>query len=226
MGGNNLDFFWILMTSGIPGFFSYWYLSKIQIMYFDETTKDEKVLVLSSLSLINTGISLLIFSVLFKKEIYLLLQISSYSYLEIISLFLITVLINFLLTVKIYPTLYEIIQPKLESYFTKVNGVTHYEKPMLKRYFENKEFDTILVVMFNFENKFIQKGEVVGVDDFYVNKLGLIHLENNTFEIFENYEDALNYYKSKDNNIVRLVLDYENKIKIFIFYFNSKKTKD
>ena len=193
------------------------------MMYFDETTRDEKIMVLLSLSLFNTGLSLILFSFLFQKELHLLLDISSYSSIEITNLFLITGLVNFILTVYVYPKVYEYIQPQLESYFTKINGSTQFEKPMLKRYFDNNNFDTIVITIFDFENKFIHQGELVGTDDYHVNKLGVIHIENEKLEALQNYEDSLSYYKKTDNNKVRLILDYENKVKIFITYFNSKK---
>lgn len=217
-----MDFLWIILTSGIPGFFSYWFLSRLDMMKFDEGSQDEKRIVLGGLSLINVSLSLAIFGGLFSKGVSEVLEADTYSALELIYLLLVAIAVNLTLTVFIYPKSYKVMKPIFDDHFEKATGVINTSNSLMEDYFKNDKYNRNFVVLFDFDDKFIQFGEWNGKDDKNDNKLGILNVNHKYKEYFKDYDEILNYFETIPRDSCRLVLDYENKIKIFIFYYNNQ----
>lgn len=54
-----MDVFLAIVGTGIPGFLSYWYLSKLGLLEFDKDRKDEKIIALASLSALNVFLTVM-----------------------------------------------------------------------------------------------------------------------------------------------------------------------
>ncbi|MBQ0861990.1 hypothetical protein VKPMB4989_12880 [Enterococcus lactis] len=91
-----------IIGTGIPGFLSYWYLSKQGLLDFNKDRKDEKIIVLSALSALNIFFTL-IASILLYKSFNINLNFENMNISQILIVFILGVLISVLFTTTLYP---------------------------------------------------------------------------------------------------------------------------
>lgn len=198
-----------IIATGIPGFLSYWLLSQFRLVELSEQNKDEKVVLLGSLSVLN-----IIFSILILKTFNIKLTV--FSNINILKIMAITILVVIILSIIVYPFL--IILTKKGIKFVK---------SFLKMPFDrnSKVFDNIIserpkskkysqLYIFDFNNILILEGSLGYVS----HKDPIISLEN---EIDANttYTQVIDLYNDTENLNRAVYIDYGNKIKIFVIHY-------
>ncbi|QPQ35547.1 hypothetical protein [Lysinibacillus sp. JNUCC-52] len=202
-----------IVATGIPGFLSYIYLNRLGILNYTKDEKDEKIIVLSIFSLINIGVSIVVFYYLTGKKFSKNLDIESYLFL-----FLIAVVVSFILTLYIYPLVMKMGNKYIDN-FQKNNHIankstkTVYESVLFRK---DKKYPFIFI--FDFDNKFIESGfahRLSGASE----KLN-ISITNTTGHIKETYTiyEVLEKFENHDNESAEIIIDVENKLKVFVFY--------
>lgn len=143
----------LLITSGIPGFYTYYSLSSKNIVYFDN---DNKNIILSFFSAISVLIFLLVLS-LFSGINNVNELLNNLSFTKIILALLASILLVVILTEIIYPLLLDIYNRFINTTRSR-NGLskTNTLPIHIKRY-EN-EAEQIYVVIKNFDNTIIEDG--------------------------------------------------------------------
>lgn len=86
------------MPQGYQVFLSYWLLSQFRLVELSEQNKDEKVVPLGSLSVLNIIFSILILN-------FLDINLTVYSNTNILKIMAITIIVVIILSIIIYPTL-------------------------------------------------------------------------------------------------------------------------
>lgn len=103
-GVKGLNTFISLIGTGIPGFLSYWYLSKQGLIDFNKDRKDEKILALATLSAVN-----IFFTWILSLFVYQLfgdvISIDSMSVWQMLTVFLIGLAVSYFFTKVIYPNI-------------------------------------------------------------------------------------------------------------------------
>ncbi|MBC1800792.1 hypothetical protein [Listeria booriae] len=215
-----MELFILLITTGIPGMFSYWYLSQLGIVNHNTDSKDDKVLVIAALSLFNMLISVFVYemiaSCLFKRPFL----VDGYTRLDIFLLFITAVLTTFLLSRCVYPSALKKVQKSILRYQNNENipipsNGTGLEELMRDR---PKEFTTTFIYIFDFDNKFIESGGLYAINS----KRHEIILHGDSGYTRDPYyfqEVLSDYNKREDHKSRKIFIDYERKIKIFAFHF-------
>ncbi|MBL1227920.1 hypothetical protein IW492_01585 [Enterococcus sp. BWB1-3] len=155
-----MNLFLTIIATGIPGFISYWYLSKIGLVYFDKDKKDEKVVALGALSLLNMGLSIflmyLVADQFFNKKIDFF-KLDIYSS---VILFLIACIVSFLLTYFVYPKVLEKVNTSVEKKLDKDLVPYTTNKPTIEHLLQNPTFPYNSVYIFKNDDKktFVESG--------------------------------------------------------------------
>lgn len=155
-----MNLFLTIIATGIPGFISYWYLSKIGLVYFDKDKKDEKVVALGALSLLNMGLSIFLMYLVAdkffnKKTDFLKLDIYSS-----VILFLIACIVSFLLTYFVYPKVLEKVNTSIEKKLDKDLVPYTTNKPTIEHLVQNPTFPYNAVYIFKNDDRktFVEGG--------------------------------------------------------------------
>ncbi|MDW3865556.1 hypothetical protein [Staphylococcus saprophyticus] len=198
-----------IIATGIPGFLSYWLLSQFRLVELSEQNKDEKVVLLGSLSVLNIIFSILILN-------FLDINLTVYSNINILKIMAITIIVVIILSIIIYPTL--IILTKrginfVRSLFdlpfdrnSKVFDNIISERPKNKKYSQ--------LYIFDFNNILILEGSLGYVS----HKDPIISLENE-IDAYTTYTQVIDLYNNTENLNRAIYIDYGNKIKIFVIHY-------
>jgi hypothetical protein len=210
-----LDILSAILATGIPGFFTYVYLSKTGVLKYDKDEKDDKVIVLSIFSILNMCFTYYIYRIVTKVDPLTEMNWKNAPYIFVLGIFVTFAMTNF------YKFLLEKYNKKFEKKQRSNNKIilskkSIYEKTLVK---ENKTKPFIYI--FDFENKFIESGYFYLLDD-KESKISL-GLCNNTCYIEEppKFEEIIKAFnEEEDTNKKDLIVDFERKIKIFIFHLD------
>lgn len=199
----------LLITSGIPGFYTYYALSSKNVIYFNT---DNKNIILGFFSIISILIFLLILS-LFSginnvKELF-----ESLTFTKISLSLIATTIIVVLLTELVYPILLEIYNTLTNVSRTRKNLSSTDTLPIHIKRYENENYQ-IIVFIKDFENNLIDSGLLTS----YSRK------QNRNIIIQSLDEKALNfmldYVEDEDTYI-----DFENNVKLEYKYVPTIKIK-
>lgn len=213
----------LFITSGIPGFVSYLYLSKLQLLYFNEKEeKEDKLIVLSILSLLNILVSTLFFNLIARKSIEDLLNIYSYSWREILLFIGITILYCFLATKWVYPKLMVRLTKHIEQEVDRNNVTRTSSAPLTLQLFKSSKFDKTYLYIFDFNDKLIDSGYW---SEFDTGENDLLGLGRPTVYGDEQNSPTINEvtvtYNSMEDDEARMIIDLKHQVKIFLFYTNE-----
>lgn len=210
-----------IITAGIPGVLSYWYLKQIGILNHSVDSKDDKVMVITSLSFFNIITSLLVFAGLAVGwKGYSYKQIEQHFILSIFILLIISVLVTMILTVILYPNLIKLGRFLVNKRAKQENAP--YRSPysgieMLLRH-EDKEVNHYFVYIYNLENKFIEAGWYELLNS---KNRELILVGDTGYKKEHPFKSVIQEYNHCTNNRVdqKMLIDLQNKIKIICFYY-------
>lgn len=202
-----------IVATGIPGFFSYVYLSKLGILTYTKDNKDEKVIVLSIFSFLNMGIAYIVYYGINKDFPFKEIKIS-----EIILLFFISLIVSIIMTIVVYPFCINIMNKHIQKYQVKKGIANRSAKTVYELVFFPEDKKYPFVYIFDFENNFIESGLVYrlsGIDE----KLN-ISITNTTGYVNETVtiNEVLGTFEECDNDKAEMIIDVENKLKLFVFY--------
>lgn len=205
----NIDLVSLLVTTFLPGMFSYWYLSQIGLISHVETS--DKVIFLSSISVLNILICLFFVLPILNYEINHWLK---WSVVAAISFFT-----TFLLTWKVYPFAIDKLENLVESKLKNSKKPKIKNERVLKTTLDNKPENTsnIFVYLFDLQNTFIESGYLSRFNANY----GEINLSwDINYEKYTNHftiEDVITYYNETKNKDI--FIDLDRGIKMYIFYY-------
>lgn len=205
----NIDLVSLLVTTFLPGMFSYWYLSQIGLISHVETS--DKVIFLSSISVLNILICLFFVLPILNYEINHWLK---WSVVAAISFFT-----TFLLTWKVYPFAIDKLENLVESKLKNSKKPKIKNERVLKTILDNKPENTsnIFVYLFDLQNTFIESGYLSRFNANY----GEINLSwDNNYEKYTNHfttEDVITYSNETKNKDI--FIDLDRGIKMYIFYY-------
>ncbi|HZG10562.1 MAG TPA: hypothetical protein VEZ91_01080 [Kurthia gibsonii] len=201
-----------IVTAGIPGFASYLYLSKNSVLQHGKEDKDEKIIVLSILSILNMGVTYYVFRIITGVD-----PLKDLNWINAPFLFGTGIIVTFIMTA-FYSKVIAITNKyweknRLENSQIIKNKKTIYDRA-LHRY--NKP---IFVYIFNFKNEFIESGYFYQLDE--LNGKLRIGLSNNTEHTKEipTIEEVLNAFNTlNDTTKKEIIVDVDNQLKLFLFY--------
>ncbi|EME7185804.1 hypothetical protein OSF85_000551 [Enterococcus faecium] len=213
-----------IIGTGIPGFLSYWYLSKQGLLDFNKDRKDEKIIVLSALSALNIFFTL-IASILLFKSFNINLKFENMNISQILIVFILGVLISVLFTTTLYPFVIDKAIQKIDNKINEKGKPNLINRHILKEllYNNSNKFSAIYLFEHNEEKTFIESGYLEYLGDIEDN-LQLM-LSGKTFSTTEkiDYEEVLNIfngekYKAEDKHIY---IDIKQNIIMFIFFIEK-----
>lgn len=197
----------LLITSGIPGFYTYYSLSNKNKIYFDS---DNKNVILSFFSTISIMIFLFLIS-LFSGINNVTELINNLTFTKIFLSLITSIIIVVILT--------EFAYPKVLNFYNNLNnidrnkeGLNDTEKlPIHLSIYENKQWKLFIIVK-DFENNIIEKGFL----DNYSRK------GNRNILLDTRFND-------KSSNLIEasskkeIYVDFENNVKLEYYYFEKDK---
>lgn len=209
-----------VIATGVPGMFSYWYLSQLGIFRHTEDTKDDKVLVTLALSFLNILMSLFVFSFIYMYLVGVDLELLMKRFLlTTFELFLISCTVTYLLTRFVYPNIIKSINKAVENHKNE-NGIDSYSnyeliEEVIKMRPKDKKY--IFIYVFDFNNRFIESGYLSMVN---VKRGQLLIAPNTGYEKeIITYGEVLSILnKVTESTSGRLILDYDKQIKIVAIY--------
>ena len=213
-----------IIGTGIPGFLSYWYLSKQGLLDFNKDRKDEKIIVLAALSALNIFFTL-IASILLFKSFNINLKFENMNISQILIVFILGVLISVLFTTTLYPFVIDKAIQKIDNKINEKGKPNLINRHILKEllYNNSNKFSAIYLFEHNEEKTFIESGYLEYLGDIEDN-LQLM-LSGKTFSTTEkiDYEEVLNIfngekYKAEDKHIY---IDIKQNIIMFIFFIEK-----
>ncbi|MDT6543049.1 hypothetical protein NNL70_11365, partial [Enterococcus faecium] len=148
-----------IIGTGIPGFLSYWYLSKQGLLDFNKDRKDEKIIVLSALSALNIFFTL-IASILLYKSFNINLNFENMNISQILIVFILGVLISVLFTTTLYPFVIDKAIQKIDNKINEKGKPNLINRHILKEllYNNSNKFSAIYLFEHNEEKTFIESG--------------------------------------------------------------------
>lgn len=202
---DKIDVFTALTQSFATGYFTYFLLKDNDILNISNTKKEEKLAVVSLLSVINWSVFWFVqnlikgsFDNLNNTLITALTALFSFVIILFLGLF-------------VFPKVISVFYKKMNS-----NRVKNNKLPFLKRSIRDEALDNDLVkyiYVFDFDNKYISSGYLnayqYDVDDY--NEL-LLYAPKEP-EITKTVDDVEKLYEKYDINIL---IDYEKRIKLYI----------
>ena len=210
-----------ILTAGIPGFFSYWYLNQIGFLNYSDRAQEEKKTIQIILSIINISVSFFVwFLVESKGNLEAALQINTMKIIDVIKLLCISIIITFALTRWIYPMIIKYFMDKMEKFRIKHNMPLKTQETVYEMLVHKKNYKYTQVYIFDFDDKFIESG--------YLGKFSTtgdsvnLSIEINTFHTKEKftYAELLEVFNNADldNDTKDIYLDFDKNLKIFFFY--------
>lgn len=216
-----MDLFLTIIATGIPGFMSYWYLSKIGLVYFDKDKKDEKVVVLGALSLLNMGFSIFLMYLSFDKILNKKIDFFKLSIYSAVILFLVACIVSFLLTYFVYPRALKKVNTSIEKKLDKDLVPYTTNKPTIEHLIKNPSFPYNSVYIFKNDDKktFVESGilERLSVTEGSFK----MSISPNTFSTEEDfkYEEVKALFNGEHYTKDRkhIYFDFDRNLIIFIF---------
>ncbi|WP_165007447.1 MULTISPECIES: hypothetical protein [unclassified Enterococcus] len=214
-----------IIGTGIPGFLSYWYLSKQGLLDFNKDRKDEKIIVLSAFSALNIFFTL-IASILLYKYFNINLKFENMNISQILIVFILGVLISILFTTTLYPFVIDKAIQKIDNKINEKGKPNLINRHILKEllYNNSNKYPAIYLFERNEEKTFIESGFLEYLGDIEDN-LQLM-LSGKTFSTTEKieYEEVLKMfngdkYKTEDKHIY---IDIKQNIIMFIFFIEKE----
>lgn len=202
-----LEIILLLITSGIPGFYTYYSLSNKNIIYFDS---DNKNVILSFFSIISILIFLLLIS-LFSGINNVTELINNLTFTKVFLSLITSIIIVIVST--------EIIYPKVLSLYNHFNDIDRNKAglnnteglPIHLSIYENKQWKIFIIVK-DFENNIIEKGFL---DNYSRKGNRNILLDTRFNDKSSNLIEA----SSKKETYV----DFDNNVKLEYYYFEKDK---
>ncbi|MEB7824970.1 hypothetical protein [Staphylococcus chromogenes] len=197
-----------IIAIGLPGLFSYWVLAQLDIVFYNNDQKSEKITLLSSLSLLNVIVVYIFLSLLG-------LSLASTSLLELIISFIVSVLVVWGLSIYIYPFVFKTVQKNIIEKSKKENSAKSNYK-VLPRILHERPIDKnyTQAYIFDFKNDLILEG-CIGKFSYNNPELSL----ENEIDSTTTYKQAIDVY-NKANNLNRdIYIDLERQIKIILIHF-------
>ncbi|WP_317912813.1 hypothetical protein [Carnobacterium maltaromaticum] len=208
------DIFIKLISSSIPGFFTYIYFKNQNILHISKNKAEEIKLTIISFSLLNCLIGLLLFNLLEQHEF------SENDQVDIVVVSLIILLINSLVSIFLFPLVFKILRNILNAVRRKKNlGNIEYISNWKKIFHHN---GTTLVHIFNFEGLNIYSGVAKVVpEDIEFDYFDMIFEEEvETTEIYTEAESIKFFKNMKEripNSNYKLYIDFEKKLKFYVW---------
>ncbi|UXS57035.1 hypothetical protein [Staphylococcus delphini] len=197
-----------IIAIGLPGLFSYWVLTQLDIVFYNNDQKSGKTTLLSSLSLLNVFVVYILLSLLG-------LSLVSTSILELLTSFIVSVFVVLVLSIYIYPFVFKTIRQHIIEKGKKGNSVKSNYK-VLPRILHERPNDKnyTQAYIFDFKNNLILEG-CIGKFSYNNPELSL----ENEVDSTTTYKQAINVY-NKTNNLNRdIYIDLERQIKMILIHF-------
>lgn len=210
MGGILLNTFLSIIVTGIPGFISYWILSQFRLVDVRKNDKDEKIILLIGLSLINVLTTFIIlrkfgytFPIKFEEE-------------NILTLSLISTITVLLLSIIFWPLLIIFIKKIIRIIKFKYKIPTDSNRTVFDEIMFNrpKELTDTQLYIFDFKNQLIIEG-AAGYISHEKPELSV----RNIIDASTTYDQAIKIYNDTDNINREIFINYERQIKIIIIHF-------
>lgn len=191
---------------GLPGFFTYVVLVKMNIIIYTKDHADEKVMLIGLLSLTNVAV------------ILLLLEVFNLEVLSIIG-FLLIVVVTLLLTFLVYPFVIRKGRRMLEDHLEKTGQKNRSNIPFMDRIHDGKPAvgGYIQCIFFDFNHTFVESGY-----------LKYYSYSENGFILYPDGQSNLDYARFKrrfealDPSEASIMMDFDKNVIIyFIHYPNS-----
>lgn len=200
----------LLITSGIPGFYTYYALSNKNVVYFNS---DNKNIILSLFSIISIFIFLLILS-LFSGVNNVNELFNQLTFIKILLSLIVSVLIIIVLTEFIYTSCIKAYN-KLNNQSRENTGLNNTESlPIHLTKYENSNYKMFITVK-DFSNNLIERGFLDNYSRKNNRNIILDTREN------DNYENFLKLSTYQDSYI-----DFENGVKLEYLYIDKKIIKN
>lgn len=213
-----MNLFFIVAATSIPGFLSYVYLSKLQIIHFSKDEKDDKVITLSILSLLNVGTSFIVF--------YFITGVTptkDMSMISLVGLISVSILISSIMTFGIYPIFLKLTAKSISKYQQENNMGRTSSKEVKDLVFNNPKYKFTMIYIFDLENNFIESGYLNRFSNINEGNLKL-SLDTDTAYSADNpidFSEVLKAFNESENlDAKEIYLDFETKVKIFVFHHN------
>ncbi|UVI87120.1 hypothetical protein NW983_11605 [Staphylococcus aureus] len=197
----------LIITTGIPGFYTYYALSNKNLVYFDS---DNKKVILAFFSVVSVFIFLLTLS-LFSGQNNVNQLFQKLTFTKTLSALIVSILIIIILTEFAYTKIIEIYNT-FSNHNRKSNNFKKVETlPVHLLKYEDNKYKMFITVK-DFEGNIIEKGFL----DNYSRKHNRNILLDTRFNA--NYEDFKKLSEYKDS-----YLDFENQVKLEYLYIDKEK---
>ncbi|HDA1660292.1 TPA: hypothetical protein O4344_001367 [Staphylococcus aureus] len=197
----------LIITTGIPGFYTYYALSNKNLVYFNS---DNKKVILAFFSVVSVFIFLLTLS-LFSGQNNVNQLFQKLTFTKTLSALIVSILIIIILTEFAYTKIIEIYNT-FSNHNRKSNNLKKVETlPVHLLKYEDNKYKMFITVK-DFEGNIIEKGFL----DNYSRKHNRNILLDTRFNA--NYEDFKKLSEYKDS-----YLDFENQVKLEYLYIDKKK---
>ncbi|HGO3895732.1 TPA: hypothetical protein ACK08K_002237 [Staphylococcus aureus] len=197
----------LIITTGIPGFYTYYALSNKNLVYFDSDTKK---VILAFFSVVSVFIFLLTLS-LFSGQNNVNQLFQKLTFTKTLSALIVSILIIIILTEFVYTKIIEIYNT-FSNHNRKSNNLKKVETlPVHLLKYEDNKYKMFITVK-DFEGNIIEKGFL----DNYSRKHNRNILLDTRFNA--NYEDFKKLSEYKDS-----YLDFENQVKLEYLYIDKEK---
>lgn len=197
----------LIITTGIPGFYTYYALSNKNLVYFDS---DNKKVILAFFSVVSVFIFLLTLS-LFSGQNNVNQLFQKLTFTKTLSALIVSILIIIILTEFAYTKIIEIYNTFSNHNRKSINLKKVETLPVHLLKYEDNKYKMFITVK-DFEGNIIEKGFL----DNYSRKHNRNILLDTRFNA--NYEDFKKLSEYKDS-----YLDFENQVKLEYLYIDKKK---
>ncbi|WJP97110.1 hypothetical protein [Macrococcus bovicus] len=198
-----------IVATSVPGFTSYWFLSQFRLFDIGDDNKDEKVILLSSLSVLNIFFGYLACGV-FGVEVL------KFTNINLICIFLISMGVTLLMSMIVYPSLILISKKTIKKLKELFMLPTDNNSKILDNIMMNRpkdKYDTQAYI-FDFDNHLIIEGGI----GFISHRFPQLSIRNE-IDISTTYEQAIKVYQTTDNLSREIFIDYDKKIKVILIHY-------
>lgn len=197
----------MIITTGIPGFYTYYALSNKNLVYFNS---DNKKVILAFFSVVSVFIFLLTLS-LFSGQNNVNQLFQKLTFTKTLSALIVSILIIIILTEFVYTKIIEIYNI-FSNHNRKSNNLKKVETlPVHLLKYEDNKYKMFITVK-DFEGNIIEKGFLDNYSRKYNRNILLDTRFNANYEAFKTLSEYNDSY-----------LDFENKVKLEYLYIDKKK---
>ncbi|HCX0699503.1 TPA: hypothetical protein OYZ38_000972 [Staphylococcus aureus] len=197
----------LIITTGIPGFYTYYALSNKNLVYFNS---DNKKVVLAFFSVVSVFIFLLTLS-LFSGQNNVNQLFQKLTFTKTLSALIVSILIIIILTEFVYTKIIEIYNI-FSNHNRKSNNLKKVETlPVHLLKYEDNKYKMFITVK-DFEGNIIEKGFLDNYSRKHNRNILLDTRFNANYEAFKTLSEYNDSY-----------LDFENKVKLEYLYIDKKK---